>query len=52
MTATPANRAALIRAELKRRLAERDEEILAWLQDIVGEILTEHETDTRREYDD
>jgi hypothetical protein len=47
---TPADRAAQIRAELKRRLAERDEEILDWLQDPVTEALVECETDTRRKY--
>jgi hypothetical protein len=45
-----ADRTAQIRAELKRRLAERDEEILDWLQDTVTEALVECETDTRRKY--
>ena len=52
MSKTPTNRAAQIRAELNRRLAERDEEILDWLQDTMAEALVEHETDVRREYDE
>jgi hypothetical protein len=47
---TPVSRAARIRAELERRLAERDEEILDWLQDTVTDALVDHETDVRREY--
>jgi hypothetical protein len=51
MSETPADRPAQIRAELKRRLAERDEEILDWLQDTITEALVASEVDVRREYE-
>ena len=48
---TPADRPAQIRAELERRLAESNKEILDWLQDTVTDALVEIETDVRREYE-
>jgi hypothetical protein len=50
MSETPSDRAAQIRAELERRLAESNKEISDWLQDAVTEALVEREVDTRREY--
>jgi len=52
MSETPADRAAQIRAEFERRSNESRDELLAWLQDAVTEVLVEHETDVRREYSD